>query len=231
MGCKYSRSTRTFDAVPEIMKYVLTLALCYALPAFSQWFASAGGEYQVYSSDRVESPQQPAVDLGYQTQKSRFSLRIPIETQSTHWSQPSWWGSIQYHRSIYDFAKIEGAPNWINAFENSAYAIGRLSFFRNQTVVEDHVAGYVNQQWLREEYEFTYKNPSLGLGIGLSSRLKNTELFAEGTFNLGSQLQTSVFKGILNNDGTQTTLESYTYDENLRFVAIAFGLRRYFAHQ
>jgi hypothetical protein len=26
-------------------------------------------------------------------------------------------------------------------------------------------------------------------------------------------------------------LESYTYDENLRFVAIAFGLRRYFAHQ
>jgi len=69
------------------------------------------------------------------------------------------------------------------------------------------------------------------LGIGLSSRLKNTELFAEGTFNLGSELQTSVFKGVLNNDGTQTTLESYTYDENLRFVAIAFGLRRYFAHQ
>lgn len=213
---------------PQIMKHLLTLALLYSVPAFSQWFASVGGETQVYSSNRVSSPSLPTVDVGYQAAKSRFSLRLPIETQSTHWSQPSWWGSLAYQRSIYEFAKIEGAPQWINAFHNTAYALGRLSFFRNQTVVEDHVAGFVGGQWTREEYSFTYQNPSLGLGIGLTSRLKNTEVFAEATYNLGTELTTSVYKGTLNSDGSQTTLEAYAFDEQLRFVAIGFGLRRYF---
>jgi hypothetical protein len=94
--------------------------------------------------------------------------------------------------------------------------------------VEDHVAGFVGGQWTREEYSFTYQNPSLGLGIGLTSRLKNTEVFAEATYNLGTELTTSVYKGTLNSDGSQTTLEAYAFDEQLRFVAIGFGLRRYF---
>jgi len=212
------------------MKYLLTLALLYSIPAFSQWFASVGGEYQVYSSDRVSSPSLPTLDLGFQSSKSRFMLRLPIETQSTHWSQPSWWGSISYQRNIYEFPKIEGAPGWINAFNNSAYAAGRLSFFRNQTVVEDHVAGFIDQQWTREEYTFKYQNPSLGVGIGLTSRLSNVEFFAEAAFNLGTELTTSVYKGTLNTDGSQTSIEAYSYDEQLRFVSIGIGLRRYFAH-
>lgn len=213
------------------MKHLLTLCFLYYIPLFSQWFVSSGLESQVYSSDRLGSPRLPTVEIGFHSAKSHFAVRLPIETHSTHWSQPSCWGNLMYHRSIYEFPKMISAPTWMTGFSNSAYALGRLSFFRNQTVVEDHVAGFVDQQWRREEYTFKYQNPSLGVGIGITSRLKNLSVYAEAAFNLGNELSTSVYKGILNFDGTQTTIEAYSFDEQLRFISISIGLRQHFPNQ
>ena len=213
------------------MKHLLFIGLFYSAPLFGQWYASGGTEQQVYSSSRLQSPTNPVIDLGYASGESKLSVRIPIEANSTHWSQPSWWGSLQYQRTVYDFPKTEGAPKWFPDLNNTAYVAGRLSFFRNQTVVEDHVAGFSNGLWNREEYRFTYQNPSVGLGIGLATRFKQAELFVEGGFNLGTELQTSVFKGILNSDGTQTPLESFAYDEQLRFISLSLGLRTYFERE
>lgn len=231
MGCKYRWTPRTFDGTLDTMKYLISIALLNAVPLFGQWFASAGLEQQVYSSSRLKSPVNPTVELGYASEKSKLSIRIPIETNSTHWSQPSWWGSIQFQRSVYDFPKFEQLPTWFPDFKNSAYCLGRLSSFRNQTVVEDHVSGYADGLWYREKYSFTYLNPSLGVGLGLSSRLRNIELYTEGSFQFGTELRTSVYKGTLNLDGSQTSLESYTYDEKLRFLSISIGLRMYFERE
>ena len=214
-----------------MMKQLLFIGLLNAAPLFGQWYASGGMEQQVYSSSRLQSPANPVIDLGYAAGESKLSVRIPIETNSTHWSQPSWWGSLQYQRTVYSFPKIEGAPKWFPDLNHTAYVAGRLSFFRNQTVVEDHVAGFTNGLWNREEYRFSYQNPSVGLGIGLATRLNHLELFAEGGFNLGTELNTTVYKGILNADGTQTSLESFSYDEQLRFISLSLGLRMFFEHE
>jgi len=213
------------------MKYLLSLGLLYAMPAFGQWFASVGMEQQVFSSTRLQSPANPIIELGRATKQSIIGIRLPIEPNSTHWSQPSWWGTFQYVRSIYNLPELEGLPEWFPDFSNTAYGIGRLSFFRNQTVVEDHVSGFENGLWQREEYTFSYQNPSIGIGAGLRTRLKNTELFAEGGPNLGTELRTSVYKGTLNADGSQTSIESYTYDEKLRFVFLGIGLRTFFERE
>lgn len=231
MGCKYRRTPRTFDGTLNTMKYLISIALLNAVPLFGQWYASAGLEQQVYSSTRLKSPVNPTFEFGNASEKSKLSIRIPLEPNSTHWSQPSWWGSMQFQRSVYDFAKFEQLPAWFPDFKNSAYCIVRLSSFRKQTVVEDHVSGYANGLWYREKYSFTYLNPSLGLGAGLSSRIKNIEFYLEGIFQVGTELQTSVYKGTLNVDGTQTSLESYTYNEKLRFLSISIGLRRYFERE